>query len=55
LTTIPPRDVSLEMFPELTAELKEDGVDPEFQQSGVIKIALTDEVNDELKKPRLAG
>jgi glycine oxidase len=37
---------SLKMFPTLTAELKEAGVDPEFQQNGVIQVALTDELND---------
>ena len=37
---------SLKMFPKLTAELKEAGVDPEFQQNGVIQVALTDELND---------
>ena len=37
---------SLKMFPTLTAELKEAGVDPEFQQNGVVQVALTDELND---------
>ena len=37
---------SLGMFPTLTAELKEAGVDPEFQQNGVIKVALNDELED---------
>ena len=37
---------SLKMFPTLTAELKEAGVDPEFQQNGAVKVALTDKLNN---------
>ena len=34
---------SLAMFPDLAAELLEAGVDPEFRQSGILKVALTPE------------
>ena len=34
---------SLEMLPAQAAELREAGVDPQFQQTGILKIALTDE------------
>ena len=38
---------SLDLFPEWAAELTEAGVNPEFQQTGVMKIAFTeDEVQD---------
>ena len=41
---------SLDMFPELTEELKVAGVDPEYRDSGVMKVALTDELHDVLKE-----
>ena len=34
---------SLDIFPILTAELQEAGIDPEFQKSGILKVALTPE------------
>ena len=34
---------SLAIFPDLAAELLEAGVDPEFRQSGILKVALTPE------------
>lgn len=37
---------SLEMFPSITEELKVAGVDPEYRQNGVMKVALTDELYD---------
>ena len=38
---------SLELFPQWAAELAEAGVNPEFQQSGVLRLAFTeDEVNE---------
>ena len=39
---------SLELFPEWAAELTEAGVNPEFQQSGVLRLAFTDEDLEEL-------
>ena len=39
---------SLQLFPQWAAELAEAGVNPEFQQSGVMKVAFTDEEADEL-------
>ena len=36
---------SLEMFPTLVKELQEAGIDPEFQQTGAIKV-LVDEIDD---------
>ena len=41
---------SLEMFPTLAAELREAGVDPQFQQTGILKIALTDDQVATLKR-----
>lgn len=41
---------SLDMFPKLTEELKVAGVDPEYRDSGVMKVALTDELHDVLKE-----
>ncbi len=35
---------SFEMFPALTQELKDTGIDPEYRQNGVMKVALTDEL-----------
>ena len=40
---------SLELFPELAAELTEAGVDPEFRQRGILKLAFTPAQTDELK------
>lgn len=40
---------SLEMFPALAAELLEAGIDPEFRQSGILRIALTAEQTETLK------
>ena len=34
---------SLEMFPGLAAELREAGIDPEFRQNGILKLALGSE------------
>ncbi len=39
---------SLQLFPQWAAELAEAGVNPEFQQSGVMKVAFTDDEVDEL-------
>ena len=39
---------SLDMFPALTRELKEAGVDPEYREGGVMKIALDDELREVL-------
>ena len=39
---------SLELFPIWAAELAEAGVNPEFQQTGVLKVAFTDEEVEEL-------
>ena len=41
---------SLELFPSLASELCEAGVDPEFRQTGVFKLAFTDEEADELRR-----
>ena len=41
---------SLELFPGLAGELSEAGVDPAFQQSGVLKLAFTPAQVDELKQ-----
>jgi len=41
---------SLELFPSLAAELSEAGVDPEFRQTGVLKLAFTEEQADELRR-----
>ena len=40
---------SLEMFPDLTDELKAAGVDPEYRATGVMKVALTDELHNLLQ------
>ena len=40
---------SLELFPEWAAELTEAGVNPEFQQNGVMKLALAEEDVEELR------
>lgn len=40
---------SLELYPALAAELTEAGVDPEFRQRGVLKLAFTPEQADELR------
>ena len=39
---------SLELFPQWAAELSEAGVSPEFQQSGVMKLAFTEDEVEEL-------
>ena len=39
---------SLDMFPALTRELKEAGVDPEYREGGVMKVALDDELREVL-------
>ena len=36
---------SLEIFPSLVEELKEAGIDPEFQQNGGMKIVLDEDTN----------
>ena len=41
---------SLELFPSLAAELSEAGIDPEFRQTGVLKLAFTEEQVDELRR-----
>ena len=41
---------SLELFPDWATELTEAGVNPEFQQSGVMKVAFTPEEVDELRE-----
>ena len=41
---------SLELFPSLAAELTESGIDPEFRQSGVLKLAFTEHQAGELKR-----
>jgi glycine oxidase len=41
---------SLELFPSLASELSEAGVDPEFRQTGVFKLAFTDEEAKELQR-----
>ncbi len=41
---------SLGMFPKLIEELEVAGVDPEYRDSGVMKVALTDELHDVLKE-----
>ena len=40
---------SLDMFPTLASELSEAGVDPEFQQNGILRLALTPEQVEELE------
>ena len=39
---------SLELFPLWASELAESGVSPEFQQAGVLKVAVTDDEVEEL-------
>ena len=41
---------SLGWFPGLAGELAEAGVDPAFQQSGILKVAFTPAQVDELKQ-----
>ena len=41
---------SLESFPGLAAELSESGIDPEFRQCGVLKVAFTEEEEEVLKR-----
>lgn len=40
---------SLEMFPHLARELLDAGIDPEFRQSGILKLAFTHEQSEVLK------
>ncbi len=40
---------SLELFPEWAAELTGSGVNPEFQQNGVMKVAFTEDEVEELR------
>ena len=40
---------SLEMFPALSEELRQNGIDPQFQQSGILKIAFTPDEVAELR------
>ena len=40
---------SLDMFPKLTEELKVAGVDPEYREGGVMKVALDDELQEVLQ------
>ena len=42
--------MSLDMFPGLAAELREAGVDPEFRQTGILRLALTGEHVANLKE-----
>ena len=39
---------SLELFPQLAAELTRAGIDPEFRQTGVLKLAFSEEQATEL-------
>ena len=41
---------SLELFPSLASELSEAGIDPEFRQAGVFKLAFTDKEAEELQR-----
>ncbi len=41
---------SLELFPSLAAELSEAGIDPEFRQAGVFKLAFTADEAEELRR-----
>lgn len=40
---------SLELFPRWAAELADSGVNPEFQQNGVLRLALSDDEAEELR------
>ena len=40
---------SLDMFPKLTEDLKVAGVDPEYREGGVMKVALDDELQEVLQ------
>ena len=40
---------SFERFPQLTADLREAGIDPEYRQNGVMKVALTEELHATLR------
>ena len=40
---------SLEMFPQLASELSEAGIDPEFRQTGILKVARTAEHAESLQ------
>ena len=41
---------SLELFPPLAAELSAAGIDPEFRQTGVLKLAFTEDQVDDLRR-----
>ncbi len=41
---------SLDMFPGLAQELRDAGVDPEFRQSGILRVALTPEHAEALRR-----
>ena len=41
--------IGLDAFPKLADELTEAGIDPEFRQSGIIKVAMTSEQADILR------
>ena len=41
---------SLDLFPPLAVDLSEAGIDPEFRQTGVLKLALTEEQVNELRR-----
>ena len=41
---------SLKMFPGLADELRDEGIDPEFRQTGVLQLALNPEEVDTLRK-----
>ena len=41
---------SLELFPSLAADLSDAGVDPEFRQTGVLKLAFAEKQVDELRR-----
>lgn len=40
---------SLELFPMLASELSEEGIDPQFRQSGILKVARTTEYAESLR------
>ena len=41
---------SLELFPQWSAELRDAGVNPEFQQNGLLRLAFTEDENEELER-----
>ena len=40
---------SFERFPQLTADLLNAGINPEYRQNGVMKVALTEELHSTLR------